>query len=387
MIPVTIDVNAQPMKALIEARTSLADFLREQCRLTGTHLGCEHGVCGACTVLIDGQPARACITLAATCDGLTIRTIEGFADDAVMGRLRKAFSEEHALQCGFCTPGMLISARDIVGRAQSADERAIRVELSGNLCRCTGYLGIVNAVRKVIEASLTETAVEPLPVAAAPLRTFVPKESDVLVTAGMDIAATLDEPGTRKGWARFEESFIIRKPPAEVWRIFGDVPGVAACLPGVTLTEHTPRSAKGTMSVKLGPIVAAFGGSAVIERNEAEMRGVIRGAGNDKGTRSRTKGDVLYRLVPTDDAAGTKVDIAVEYNLQGALAQFSRSSLAEELGRRLVADFALNLNCRMTGSGEPAPATANVNAGEMVWRLIWNRIRRLFGHAASHREQ
>lgn len=203
----------------------------------------------------------------------------------------------------------------------------------------------------------------------------------------MDIAATLDEPGTRKGWARFEESFIIRKPPAEVWRIFGDVPGVAACLPGVTLTEHTPRSAKGTMSVKLGPIVAAFGGSAVIERNEAEMRGVIRGAGNDKGTRSRTKGDVLYRLVPTDDAAGTKVDIAVEYNLQGALAQFSRSSLAEELGRRLVADFALNLNCRMTGSGEPAPATANVNAGEMVWRLIWDRIRRLFGHAASHREQ
>jgi carbon-monoxide dehydrogenase small subunit len=201
------------------------------------------------------------------------------------------------------------------------------------------------------------------------------------------MAATLDEPGTRKGWARFEESFIIRKSPAEVWRIFGDVPAIAACLPGVTLTEHTPRSAKGTMSVKLGPIVAAFGGSAVIERNEAEMRGVIRGAGNDKGTRSRTKGDVLYRLAPIDGAAGTTVDIAVEYNIQGALAQFSRSSLADELGRRLVADFAVNLNKRMTGSADLAPATANVDAGEMIWRLIWSRIRRLFGHGTSHREQ
>jgi carbon-monoxide dehydrogenase small subunit len=197
----------------------------------------------------------------------------------------------------------------------------------------------------------------------------------------MDMAATLDEPGTRKGWARFEESFIVRKSPAEVWRIFGDVPAIAACLPGVTLTEHTPRSAKGTMSVKLGPIVAAFGGSAVIERNEAEMRGVIRGAGNDKGTRSRTKGDVLYHLSPMNNEAATKVDIAVEYNLQGALAQFSRSSLADELGRRLVGDFAANLNSRMAGSADPAAAPVNVNAGEMVWAFIWDRIRRIFGTA------
>jgi carbon-monoxide dehydrogenase small subunit len=383
MIAVMIDVNAQQVKASVEPRTSLADFLREQCRLTGTHLGCEHGVCGACTVLIDGQPARSCITLAATCDGLAVRTIEGFEDDAVMGRLRKAFSEEHALQCGFCTPGMLIAARDIVGRAQSADEHAIRVELSGNLCRCTGYLGIVNAVRKVIEGSLTGIAEEPASIAAAPLPAFVPKEDDVRPASRADVAATIDDAETRKGWARFEESFIIRKPPAEVWRIFSDVPVVAACLPGVTLTEHTPRSAKGVMSVKLGPIVAAFGGSAVIERNEAEMRGVIRGAGNDKGTRSRTKGDVLYRLAPIDNAAATKVDIAVEYNLQGALAQFSRSSLADELGRRLVADFAANLNNRMTGSAGPAPAAVSVNAGAIVWSSIWGRIRRLLGLGTS----
>jgi len=386
MIPVTIDVNAQQVKASVEPRTNLADFLREQCRLTGTHLGCEHGVCGACTVLIGGQPARSCITLAATCDGLAVRTIEGFEDDDVMGRLRKAFSEEHALQCGFCTPGMLISARDIVRRAQSADEHSIRVELSGNLCRCTGYLGIVNAVRKVIEASLNGIAAEPLPAVAASLPAFVPKESDVLPVSRADVAP-MDGPEARKGWARFEESFTIRRSPAEVWRIFGDVPVVAACLPGVTLTEHTERSAKGTMSVKLGPIVAAFGGSAVIERNDAEMRGVIRGAGNDKGTRSRTKGDVLYRLIPIDDATGTKVDIAVEYNLQGALAQFSRSSLADELGRRLVADFAANLNNRMTGSSDQASATVNVNAGEMVWSLFWNRIRRLFGRGTIRRDE
>ena len=147
MTPISLTVNGQTVQALVEPRMHLGDFLREHCRLTGTHLGCEHGVCGACTVLIAGAPARSCITYAVACDGLAIRTIEGFDDDATMADLREAFSREHALQCGFCTPGMLIAARDIAERIPDADERRIRVELSGNLCRCTGYRGIVNAVR------------------------------------------------------------------------------------------------------------------------------------------------------------------------------------------------------------------------------------------------
>jgi aerobic carbon-monoxide dehydrogenase small subunit len=147
---IALTVNGKLVQADVEPRTHLADFLRESQGLTGTNLGCEHGVCGACTLEIDGAPSRSCIAFAAACDGAAVRTIEGFDDDPVMERLRAAFTAEHALQCGYCTPGMLITARDIVTRLPGADEARIRKELSGNLCRCTGYVGIVRAIQRVL---------------------------------------------------------------------------------------------------------------------------------------------------------------------------------------------------------------------------------------------
>jgi carbon-monoxide dehydrogenase small subunit len=147
---VELEVNGKSVAALVEPRTSLADFLRDHLLLTGTHVGCEHGVCGACTVVLDGAPARSCISFALACEGADVRTIEGFDDDPTMAALRAAFSAEHALQCGYCTPGMLVTARDIVERLPDADERAIRAELAGNLCRCTGYVGIVRAIERVL---------------------------------------------------------------------------------------------------------------------------------------------------------------------------------------------------------------------------------------------
>src|SRR2546421_6968868 len=160
---IQLSVNGQRVNADVEPRLQLADFVREHLFLTGTHLGCEHGVCGACTVEIDGAPARSCIAYAVACDGAEVRTIEGFDDDALMANLREAFSAEHALQCGYCTPGMLISARDIVLRLPDADEARIRKELAGNLCRCTGYVGIVRAIQRVIadrkaQPALVETS-------------------------------------------------------------------------------------------------------------------------------------------------------------------------------------------------------------------------------------
>ena len=143
-------VNGRAVQVEAEPREHLADLLRGTLRLTGTHIGCEHGVCGACTIELDGAPARSCILHAGSCGGATIRTIEGFDDEPVMGALREAFSAEHALQCGYCTPGMLITARDIVLRLPEADEARVREELSGNLCRCTGYRGIVRAVLRVL---------------------------------------------------------------------------------------------------------------------------------------------------------------------------------------------------------------------------------------------
>ncbi len=145
MNKITMTVNGRAISAEVEARTSLADFLREHCHLTGTHLGCEHGVCGACTIELDGNTVRSCITLAVVCDGAQVRSIEGFNHDPAMKVVQQAFHEAHGLQCGFCTPGMLISARDFLLRKRGLDEKQIRVELSGNLCRCTGYAGIVRA--------------------------------------------------------------------------------------------------------------------------------------------------------------------------------------------------------------------------------------------------
>jgi carbon-monoxide dehydrogenase small subunit len=148
---VTITVNGQPVTESVEPRLSLADFLRDSLQLTGTHLACESGVCGACTVLLDGAPVRSCLVFTISLNGSDVRSIEGFDDDEVMDALRTAFSREHALQCGFCTPGMLVTARDIVLRMTEPDDREIRQELSGNLCRCTGYMGIVAAIRRVLQ--------------------------------------------------------------------------------------------------------------------------------------------------------------------------------------------------------------------------------------------
>ena len=146
MTRIRMRVNSKAVVEDVPPRLSLADFLRERRNLTGTHLGCEHGVCGACTILVDGEPVRACLAFAVACDEREIRTIEGFADDRVMTVLRQAFHQHHGLQCGFCTPGMLITARDLIRRNRAGSEKEIRKELAGNICRCTGYTNIVAAI-------------------------------------------------------------------------------------------------------------------------------------------------------------------------------------------------------------------------------------------------
>jgi aerobic carbon-monoxide dehydrogenase small subunit len=146
MSAIRLKLNGAEIAENVPPRLSLADFLRERRGLTGTHLGCEHGVCGACTILVDGDPARACLMLAVAGDGRDVRTIEGFAGDPIMAALREAFHRRHGLQCGFCTPGMLISARDLIRRGRTGSEREIRNGLAGNICRCTGYTNIVAAV-------------------------------------------------------------------------------------------------------------------------------------------------------------------------------------------------------------------------------------------------
>ena len=146
MTTVTLTLNGEAVTHEVEARESLADFVRDRCGLTATHLGCEHGACGACTVAVDGEASRACLMLAAMCDGRSVTTLEGLHGDAAMQALKRHFHEKHALQCGFCTPGMLIMARDILRRHSRPGAATVRHELSGQICRCTGYANIVSAI-------------------------------------------------------------------------------------------------------------------------------------------------------------------------------------------------------------------------------------------------
>jgi carbon-monoxide dehydrogenase small subunit len=146
MKSITLALNGRRASHAVEPRETLVDFLRERCGLTGTHVGCEHGACGACTVDVDGQATRSCLQLAVMCDGRSVATIEGLREDPLMALLRRHFHESHALQCGFCTPGMLITARDILRRITRPDPQTVRHELSGQICRCTGYANIVRAI-------------------------------------------------------------------------------------------------------------------------------------------------------------------------------------------------------------------------------------------------
>ncbi len=152
VLAVTINVNGRAESGLAAPRMLLSDFLRQQIGLTGVHVGCEHGVCGACTVLLDGEPVRSCLMFAVQLDGAEITTIEGLAAGEAMHPMQDAFKRNHGLQCGFCTPGMVLTAVDLLKRHPEPDEATIREALSGNLCRCTGYEGIVAAV---IDAAAT----------------------------------------------------------------------------------------------------------------------------------------------------------------------------------------------------------------------------------------
>jgi aerobic-type carbon monoxide dehydrogenase small subunit (CoxS/CutS family) len=143
---VRFEVNGKPVAVTVEPRTTLADCLRHQLRLTGTHLGCEHGVCGACTVLVDGAAVRSCLMLAVQAEGSKVVTVEGLSEDADLTPLQKSFRKHHALQCGFCTPGMITTAHALLSEEPDCDAARVREVLSGNLCRCTGYISIVEAV-------------------------------------------------------------------------------------------------------------------------------------------------------------------------------------------------------------------------------------------------
>ncbi|SDN49537.1 (2Fe-2S)-binding protein [Afipia sp. GAS231] len=157
-ISISLDVNGERVDAFVFPRLNLADFLREHLKLTGTHVGCEHGVCGACTVRVDGEIVRACLMLAVQANNASVETIEGLSDSGEIADLQAAFRDRNALQCGFCTPAMLMAAQDLLKQTATPDREQIREHLSGNYCRCTGYQAIVDAVESTARARVGRIA-------------------------------------------------------------------------------------------------------------------------------------------------------------------------------------------------------------------------------------
>jgi aerobic carbon-monoxide dehydrogenase small subunit len=364
MTPLTLTVNGAEVSAAVEPRTHLADFLREQLLLTGTHLGCEHGVCGACTILLDGEPARACIVYAATCGGRDVRTIEGLANDPIAAALRAAFTAEHALQCGYCTPGMLVTARDIVRRLPDADEDRIRLELAGNLCRCTGYNGIVRAIRRVLaqRPQAAEAATPPLPRGQfAELREAAPVAS-----------APASAPAPREN--TLTQTLRIALPRETVWRAVCDPALIAACVPGARVASIDGGRITGDLTASLGPIAARFAGEATVTYDAAAHGGHVKAEGHDPTTGTRLSAEASFRVAEDGPQAST-IALDIAYALRGPLAQFGRGPVVRVFAAEIAAAVGRNLEARLRGHA--MPAAPRLRAGGLMLRALWQWLRGL----------
>ena len=433
-LPLSLTVNGRPVEAAVEPRMHLADFLRDVLRLTGTHIGCEHGVCGACTVLIDGAPARSCIAYAITCDGADVRTIEGFDHDPLMQALRRSFTRHHALQCGYCTPGMLITAHDIVRRLPEADEARVREEVSGNLCRCTGYVGIVEAVGAVLaeppaRAGRTTGSTEDpselhrdtderpttrgpdlhtppagpdsgdeaqemsMPSPGAPARidatssaprssTGARKAPDATDSDWADRAAGAESPPRTPARHAFDGSNIVGSEhevdlavaPDPLWHVLRDIPTVVRCLPGASLAgpPHADPLAL-EMTVAIGPMRARFEGDAHVSFDDWRRAATIDGNGQDTRSRSTGEGRIELAVLPAA-TGGSILRLRLRYALKGPLAQFGRGAVVDTVVERILERFAANL-ASAAGGGEVG-STPAVGMLTLATAAVGRRLRR-----------
>ena len=369
----TLTVNGENCTVTVPPRTQLAEVLRDHLDLTGTHLACEQGVCGACTVMMNGRPVRSCITYAHACDGAVIETIEGHRTDPVMDQLRDAFTRHHALQCGFCTPGMLATARDIVARFDTADEATIRHELSGNLCRCTGYVGIVGAISEVIATKGAGGATSTPPAPRRNTRPFAPFEP-VEVAAAPTPSAPKGSVSSEGGWTVVKRSFALPHAPDAVWALFRDPARVAPCIPGATVDSLDAESFTGAVEIRFGPIRARFGGRGSYDNADAARAGTIRGQGDDKLGKSKVRGELRYAIAEGATPQVSRAEVELRFEIDGMLAQFNRPELVTGFVDYILAQFAANCDAVLSG-GTVGPAK-RLSVLAMLWSVLKARFSR-----------
>lgn len=377
---ISVTVNGSVVQASVEPRTHLADFLRDDLLLTGTHLGCEQGVCGACTILVDGRPVRSCLTFARGCDGADIRTIEGLNDDPLMKQIQEAFCKNHGLQCGYCTPGMLATAYDIVRRLPEIDDQQIRKELSGNLCRCTGYAGIVAAIRQVLNSNPENATVSPITRQNKKFSELPEIEKEDIVT---DIGfqghpELLDiSPGEIKG-VTLDRELKLELSKEKLWEIISDLPTIASCIPGMALQNlGDDGEVTGKLTVAVGPIKASFSGKGRVNFEASNNSGELYGAGTDKLTRSKILAKLSFDIKQFEEKHSS-LSLHVTYDLRGPLSQFGRKALIEEIADNLLKDITKSILAKASGLQHNVSEHGSFKALPFMAAVLKSLIMRFF---------
>jgi xanthine dehydrogenase YagT iron-sulfur-binding subunit len=376
-VEVSLTVNGNPAVLNLAPRVTLADALRDHLGLTGTHLGCEHGVCGMCTVLVDGEAARACLLFAVQTEGAEVVTVEGLGRPDDLHPLQEAFGRHHGLQCGFCTPGMLLSAYDLLDHQPGVTEEELPEQMSGVLCRCTGYRNILDAVSDVASchpdgipgpkncgtskllgrpvaggtSSAAAASAAAAATSAAPVEIRLPSSAP---TVSVDVSSDVDV------------------PPEQVWKVMDDVERLARCLPGAELTDDLGNDMyKGRARVALGPIRLSFVGDVhVVERDPVSRRLRALGQAADTGG-GRVQADIRLSVEPLGEGSRLRANAGV--HLTGRIAQFGRS-LADDVSRNMFEQFAAALAATARGE-EPAAAGKPPSVFTLLAQLVASRAR------------
>jgi carbon-monoxide dehydrogenase small subunit len=403
-----LTVNGEPVRLRLPPRVTLADALRDHLGLTGTHLGCEHGVCGMCTVLVDGQAARSCLLFACQLNGAEVVTVEGLGRPGELHPLQRAFGERHALQCGFCTPAFLLSAYDLLSRRPDVPPDALPQELSGVLCRCTGYRNILAAVSEVAAAYRDGGLPAPGNCVPGPGGPTPRARHSARVFPGGRGSVHLNEPSARPparpapagggtGPAEITQpagpptftttvASTLSVSPADVWRVLADVHLVARCLPGAELTEDLGDDRyRGRARVGVGPVRLSFHGLAHVTGRDQQSRTLRLVAQGQDASGARTQAEITVRAGPDgrdgsdrDDGVGCRLTAEARVYLTGRIAQFGRA-LAGDVSRRLFEQFADAVE-QAASTGE-APGTrlapATPNALRLLAAAVTARLRAL----------
>jgi aerobic-type carbon monoxide dehydrogenase small subunit (CoxS/CutS family)/carbon monoxide dehydrogenase subunit G len=376
-IEVTLTVNGAPVSMTLPARVTLSDALRDHLGLTGTHVGCEHGICGMCTVLVDGQAARACLLFAVQLDGADVTTVEGLGRVDELHPLQESFGRHHALQCGFCTPGFLMSSYDLLSHEPDVTREDLPTELSGVLCRCTGYRNIIDAVDEVAAAHRggipgpsncgTRTLVGRTPAGA----------SGSAGATAEEMPTPYDTSGPRHIELPSGEPTIaidltseLTSSAADVGRVLGDVRLLARCLPGAELTEDLGNDwYRGRARIALGPVRLSFQGLAqVLEQRDDRI--VLNAQGKDTGGGSA---QAAIAMIATPSGAGTSLHADAKVFLTGRIAGFGRS-LAGDVSKRMFEDFAHAIDQAAAGA-EPEVDARPPSAFTLLASALRARVR------------